>query len=458
MSWYRDELALRLPHYMVPTEFVLLAELPLTPNGKVDRRALPVPDGASVSAEYVAPRNAVEQALCEVWQEVLNRDQIGIEDNFFSLGGDSILSIRVVALLKGRGIALGINDIFQHQTIGLLAAQARAVESEGAALEPFVLLTEAERAELADSYIYEDAYPMSTLQTGMVFHTQLEQFSGVYHDIVVEHVKCAWDQPSFEQALTACIEAHPVLRTVFRLDGERPLQLVRRAVELPLEVVDLRAEAEAEQYVQDWVEARKRHVFDWEQGPLWQLNIFLRTEESFQFVLSFHHAVLDGWSRAVLTTELYNRYQQLLQGQEAEPVTTDWTYRDFIAQEQRVLADEAAREYFARLLEDAPSEQLPRQQAVSTGEQPNESIFIEEFRPLSTELLELARELGVPVQAVLLAGHFKVLATLSGQTKALSCVTHNGRPETAGAERSLGFVSELVAAGAGVGWRQLARV
>ncbi len=441
VTWYRDELALRLPHYMVPTDFVLLTELPLTPNGKVDRRALPAPDGEGVSAEYVAPRNAVEQALCEVWQEVLNRDQIGIEDNFFSLGGDSILSIRVVALLKSRGIALGINDIFQHQTIALLAAQARAVESEGAALEPFALLTAAERAELADSYIYEDAYPMSTLQTGMVFHTQLEQFSGVYHDIVVEHVKCAWDQVSFEQALAACVAEHPVLRTVFRLDGERPLQLVRRAVELPLEVVDLRAqvEAEAEQYVQDWVEARKRHVFDWEQGPLWQLNIFLRTEESFQFVLSFHHAVLDGWSRAVLTTELYNRYQQLLTRHEAEAVTTDWTYRDFIAQEQRVLADEAAREYFARLLEGAPSEQLPRQQPVSTGGQPNESIFIEEFRPLSTELLGVARELGVPIQAVLLAGHFKVLSTLSGQSKALSCVTHSGRPETAGAERSLGL-------------------
>jgi aryl carrier-like protein len=318
VSWYRDELALRLPFYMVPTDFVLLAELPLTPNGKVDRRALPAPDGESQLAAYVAPRNEIEQALCEVWQEVLNRDQIGIEDNFFSLGGDSILSIRVVALLKSRGIGLGINDIFQHQTIALLAAQAGAVESEAVALEPFALLTEAERAELSESYIYEDAYPMSSLQTGMVFHTQLEQFSGVYHDIVVEHVKCVWEQESFEQALTACVEEHPVLRTVFRLDGERPLQLVRRAAELPLEVVDLREQAAAEQQVQEWVEARKRHVFDWEQGPLWQLNIFLRTDESFQFVLSFHHAVLDGWSRAVLTTELYNRYQQLLLGQEPE--------------------------------------------------------------------------------------------------------------------------------------------
>src|SRR5207302_1076388 len=135
-----------------------------------------------------------------------------------------------------------------YQTIALLAGQARAVESEGAALEPFALLTEAERSGLEQD-VYEDAYPMSTLQTGMVFHTQLEQFSGVYHDIVAEHVKCAWEQASFEQALAKCVEEHPVLRTVFRLDGERPLQLVRRAVELPLEVIDLREAADAESYV-----------------------------------------------------------------------------------------------------------------------------------------------------------------------------------------------------------------
>src|SRR6185369_6501606 len=140
-----------------------------------------------------------------------------------------------------------------------------------------------------------------------------------------------------------------------------------------------------------------------------------------------------------LTTELYNRYQQLLTNQQPEPVTTDWTYRDFIAQEQRVLSDEAARQYFAGMLEGAPSEQLPRLKAVSTEAQAHESMVVESFKPLSQQLLDVARELGVPIQAVLLAGHFKVLATLSGQRKVLSCVTHNGRPETAGGERSLGL-------------------
>jgi aryl carrier-like protein len=102
-----------------------LRELPLTPNGKVDRKALPQPDAEQAqAARYVAPRNAVEQAVCEVWQEVLGYERVGAEDNFFNLGGDSILSIRAVALLKGRGLSVNVRDIFRQQTVEQLAAHA----------------------------------------------------------------------------------------------------------------------------------------------------------------------------------------------------------------------------------------------------------------------------------------------------------------------------------------------
>ncbi len=441
LSACREALAERLPEYMVPAAFVLMDELPLTPNGKVDRKALPAPDAVQAEAvEYVAPRNAVEAAICEVWQEALNREQVGIEDNFFSLGGDSILSIRIVAMLRERGVSLDVKDIFQHQTVALLAAQAReGAEDEEPKLEPFALLTDEELSALADDY--EDAYPMSALQAGLVFHTQLEQFSGIYHDIVAEHVRCPWDGERFAQALATCIHEHPVLRTGFLLHGERPLQVVHRSIELPLEVADLRglSDEEQEQYLSDWMERRKRHVFDWERGPLFHVNIFRRTEESFQFVLGFHHAILDGWSRAVFTTELYNRYEHLLSGGQLEDAEADWTYRDFIAQEQRAVEDLAARRYFAEMLEDAPAQQLPRLQPAIGGERSQGRLFIEGFTALSGRLVELARQLGVPVQSVLMAAHFKVLSTMSGQRRAVTCVTQNSRPETAGGERSLGL-------------------
>src|ERR1044071_7155535 len=257
-----------------------------------------------------------------------------------------------------------------------------------------------------------------------------------------EHVRCPWDGARFAQALMACVGEHPILRTGFLLEGERPLQVVYTAVELPLEVEDLRGlpDDEQEHYLSEWTERRKRHVFDWERGPLFSVHIFRRTDESFQFTVSFHHAVLDGWSKAVFTTELYNRYERLLSGKELELAEAEWTYRDFIAQEQRVIADPEARQHFARMLEEAPAQQLPRLKSVAaSGERTQGHLIVEGFTPLSGRLIELSRQLGVPVQAVLLAGHFKVLAMMSGQCRAVSCVTHNGRPEREGAERSLGL-------------------
>ena len=227
-------------------------------------------------------------------------------------------------------------------------------------LEPFALLTEEERAALGNEY--EDAYPMSALQMGMVFHTQLEQFSGIYHDIMSEHVRCPWDQRRFEQALAACVAEHSILRTSFLLDRGRPLQVVYSNIEPPLGVEDLRGLSAEEQevYLSEWTEHHKRHVFDWEHGPLFHIHIFRRTEESIQFVLSFHHAILDGWSRAVFTTQLYNRYERLLSGGLLEAAEVDWTYRDFVAQEQRVMNDPVAKRFFTEMLEDAPAHQLPR--------------------------------------------------------------------------------------------------
>ncbi|HLM55885.1 MAG TPA: amino acid adenylation domain-containing protein, partial [Pyrinomonadaceae bacterium] len=461
ISGCREALAERLPEYMVPSAFVIMEALPLTPNGKVDRRALPAPDaGQAQGAQYVAPRDAVERAICEVWEEALNRERVGVEDNFFSLGGDSIISIRIVSMLSERGLSLDVRDIFRHQTVALLALQARDASpaTEGPRLEPFALLTDEERASLAGDY--EDAYPMSALQAGMVFHTQLEGFSGVYHDIVAEHVRCPWDEGRFEQALAACVEEHPVLRTGFLLGGERPLQVVYRSIELPLEVEDLRglSDEEQEQYLSEWTEGRKHHVFDWERGPLFHTHIFLRTDDSFQFAVSFHHAVLDGWSRAVLTTQLYNRYERLLSDGLLEGVKVDWTYRDLVAQEQRVMADPDARHFFARMLEGAPAQQLPRLRAAAGARRSQAHLAVGGFTDLSARLVELARGLGVPVQAVLLAGHFKVLEALGGQRRPVSCVTQNGRPETAGAERSIGLYLNslpLSLEPGGGSWREL---
>ncbi|WP_460862694.1 condensation domain-containing protein, partial [Rheinheimera gaetbuli] len=464
----RQHLSAGLPEYMVPSAFVLLASMPLTANGKLNRNALPVPksmgqESGMANVGYVAPAKGLETLICAIWAEVLKLEQVGVEDNFFSLGGDSILSIRVVSLLKREGYPLAIKDLFTYQTVAALSRyiegslskeEAQAVQATAA----FGLLTPQERADLLEEEGLQDAYPLSVLQAGMVFHTQLAGFNGTYHDFNAEHIVCPWDEVLFGRALSDCISAHPILRSRYRLSGERALQLVYEAdaflqhgSALPLVVEDLRGQEDAVQqsYVSSWIEQHKRHEFDWAGGALYQVNIFRRTDDSFTFVLSFHHSVLDGWSRASLTTVLYNRYQQLLMSSDGKgdvPVALEEEsiYREFISLEQAALNNVAARHHFMASLEDAPIQQLPVNGIASDDAVDYRSHSVVEFTARSAGLIGLAAELGVPVQVVLMALHIKVLSTVSGQSRVLTNVVYNGRPEIEGGERGLGlFLNSL---------------
>lgn len=117
----RDFAGKKLPSYMLPTQFVRLDALPLTPNGKIDRKALPLPEDSRHLPGYVAPRNETEQILAEIWQNVLDMEQVGVYDNFFDLGGASMQSLQIVAKANMFGLRLGVEHIFEHQTIAGLA-------------------------------------------------------------------------------------------------------------------------------------------------------------------------------------------------------------------------------------------------------------------------------------------------------------------------------------------------
>lgn len=143
----RRHLAASLPEGMVPAMYLRLPALPLTANGKLDRAALPAPGNArpDLEREYVAPRNETETALVEIWGEVLGLERIGVEDSFFALGGDSIRSVRVIALAKERGIEISVEELFRHPTVAALATHAE----ESAAAPGSAAGTAAEEEDLA---------------------------------------------------------------------------------------------------------------------------------------------------------------------------------------------------------------------------------------------------------------------------------------------------------------------
>src|SRR2546428_906256 len=257
----------RLPDYMVPGTFVFLESLPLTPSGKVDRRALPAPERGRPDLEepYVAPRTREEKTLAEVWSEVLELERAGIDDNFFTLGGDSIRSIQVRVKAGERGLDLSLQQIFTHQTIRGLAADLRRALREDPPADrpgPFGLLSSEDRRRLPAGL--EDAYPLSRLQEGLVFHSEYSPDYIIYVSSLEIGAHFAPDR--LEAAVRRLVDRHAILKTSFDLTGfSEPLQLVHGSAEIPIATENLRHLSPTAQdaALAAWAEAEMRRKFDW---------------------------------------------------------------------------------------------------------------------------------------------------------------------------------------------------
>ena len=437
----------RLPEYMVPPFFVRLEALPLTPSGKLDRRALPRPEVARAAArvEFVAPQGAREKAMAEIFAAVLGAERVGRNDSFFTLGGDSILSLRVLSEARERGLELTLEQIFQHPVLSDLVREMSAPESEPVLeTSPFSLISAEDRERMPDSV--EDAYPLAYMQAGMLFHSELGASSSLYHNTNSLHLRARFDRRKLETALAALVRCHPLLRTSFDLSSfSQPLQLVHREARVPVHVEDLRhlTAEEQEQELDRWFDEERQRLFEWGRAPLLRYTVHLRGEDRFQLSWSEHHAIVDGWSVASMNTELTHHYVALLnEGDEApalaEPPSS--FYRDYVALERHVLASEDARRFWIEELDDATRLELPRPASSdleTSGRIETQDVHL---RPgITGDLQKLALDLGVPVKSVLLAAHLRVLSLLGGQTDLTTGLVSNGRLEKRDGERALGL-------------------
>ncbi|HMB54641.1 MAG TPA: condensation domain-containing protein, partial [Thermoanaerobaculia bacterium] len=361
----RRALLAALPEPMVPSQWVFVDAMPLSPNGKLDRRALPEPDAArpDLEREYVAPSGPLEEILAAAFSRGLGVDRVGVDDDFFALGGDSILSLRVVGAARSMGLELTLPQVFEHRTVRRLAVAADlGTEPPPAPLVAFELLTAADRAALPDDV--EDAYPLTRLQAGMLFHSSLAAAGGVYHDLYSVHLDARWDEAALRRALDTVTVRHPLLRTSFALAGYgEALQLVHRGARVPLAVTDLSPLAgdEAEAAIGRWSEAETRRPFEPAEAPLVRCRVHVRSAGDFQLSLSFHHAVLDGWSVASLATELFAAYLAALDGAEPPaPPPPAAGFRDYVARERRALASDATRRFWAERTAGLGFTPLPR--------------------------------------------------------------------------------------------------
>ena len=443
----------RLPEYMIPSAFVVLDHLPLTENGKLDRRALPRPGTArpSLDESYVAPRTVIEDLLATIWADVLGLDRVGVEDNFFVLGGDSIRSVRVLAQSRERGLEVSLQQLFRHQTIAELAREIKRSDTDADPLpktEPFDLISQSDRAKMPSAVV--DAYPVTMLQGGMLFHIALSPETAVYHNVNSWHLRAPLDRECFTAAVAGAVARHPILRTSFDLTSySEPLQLVHESATMQVGFTDLRHLSNEEQgeILDQFVAAERVKGFDLTRPPLLRFHIHRRSDESFQFTLTESHPILDGWSLNSTLTEIFTSYFAMVNGQAAtQPLPPSVTFRDFVLLERQTLESEEHRVFWQERLRGLNVIRLPRLPAPYRDD--GGPRIQQEHVLMSPQLCEAlhatARALKLPLKSLLLAAHLKVLSVLSGEMDVVSGLVTNGRPEVLDGDQVRGLFLNTV--------------
>ncbi|MFF4426424.1 amino acid adenylation domain-containing protein [Streptomyces sp. NPDC001549] len=442
----RDQLGQTLPTFMVPASFTRIDDIPLTPNGKADHDALPLPYDTPQAATDGRPRNRTEAVLAEVWARVLGWETVGVHDDYFALGGDSIRMLTVRAEAEARGLRFSLSDLLQNPTVAGLATRTEPCDAPGteAVEAPFALVADVDRSRLPGA---EDAYPLTRLQLGMLYHSRRHEISAKYRDVFRYTLEMAWDETKFRRAFDRLTARHPALRSAFDLSGSEPLQVVHPRVHGGLEVADLRPldSAAAEDEVCAHIEERRHHPYVFDQAPLYLFRAHL-LPSTVDLVLSFHHALLDGGSVATLLRELLQDYAHSL-GLDTGPLdgTPPPSAALHVRQEQAALRSQETRRYWQEKLAGSaplPIEAFAPHRPV-TGHRPV-SRWVELPGALVEQVRHFAAEHTLPVKSVLFAAHTLTLAMLAGTRDVTTGLITHCRPELAGAERTAGLFLNTV--------------
>ncbi|MFD0698799.1 amino acid adenylation domain-containing protein [Paenibacillus sp. GCM10027628] len=352
VSELRAHASEKLPAYMIPSHFVRLPQIPMTSNGKVDRKALPKPEGGlETGAEYIAPRSELEQILVEIWQEVLGTGRIGIRDNFFDLGGDSIKGIQVASRLFKHGLQLEMKDLFRYPVIE-------------------------ELSELVSRVSRQISQETVTGEVGLTPIQQWffnERFSDQHHwnQSVMLHMKDGFDSAALEKALWQLACHHDALRMVYTVMNGRIVQFNRdlEGEMIGFERFDFTGTDSSEVEPRITAEANRiQRSFDLSQGPLWKAALF-QTNDGDHLLLVAHHLIVDGISWRILFEDLAASYAHAVKGEEAVlQEKTDsfmyWSQQLTIYAESKELLQEIA---YWKQLEDMQIDRLYKDFAVETS-------------------------------------------------------------------------------------------
>jgi amino acid adenylation domain-containing protein len=353
-EWLRD----RLPEYMVPSGWHVMRHLPVTRNGKVDRSALPaIGDQGVRTRAYVAPRTELERTLAQLWSEVLGVEEVGVEDDFFELGGYSLLVTQMLAWTKKlSGTSVPLRAFFEAPRISAMAA---IVEGERSANAGGPVLQAVPRGPRAIS-----SYGQQRLWV-------TQQLGGGPSDYNTPHIwelRGRIDVDALSRAFAMVAERNEILRTRFSFQDGTVYQHVDAPAPIPLPQEDMTGADDAA--LRARLEAEASRPFDLTAAPLFRLLLLRCSDERHLFSLVMHHIVSDGWSMGVLQREWSHLYAQILRGEAPSLPSLPLQYADYAIWQRSMIADghwRAQLDYWRAQLAGLSPAELPADPSAGSG-------------------------------------------------------------------------------------------
>ncbi|MFT3774237.1 MAG: amino acid adenylation domain-containing protein [Minicystis sp.] len=401
----------RLPDHMVPSAFVDMPSLPLTENGKVNRRALPAPEiQGAAEQHYVAPRGAVEQAVADVFAEVLKLERVGAHDSFFELGGHSLLATQAIARLRAAfAVDLPLRALFDASTPADLAPVIEDTLRAGKKDIVPALVRAPRDAEIVSSFGQERLWFLAQLDPGDV--------SWVVTYVL--RLRGTLDSDALLRALHEIVRRHEVLRTTFTSIDGRAVPVLRDDIGLALPVSALPAHGNLDESIRAEAVTEARRPFDL-GGPLFRARLVALGPGDHLLLLGVHHIAFDAWSYGIFHRELAALYTAFHEGRPSPLPDLAIQYSDYAAWQRRWLQGETLDRqlaYWKDQLAGAPASlDLPADRPrppvrSSRGAQHRFPLGAE----LTSALKELSRREGVTLFMTLLAAYEVLLHRYTGQ-------------------------------------------
>jgi acyl carrier protein/NRPS condensation-like uncharacterized protein len=390
---------------MIPACFVTLDKIPLTANGKVDRKALPDP-GLEGRSEYIAPRNEVEKKLVEIWRGVLglgDEPSIGIDDNFFDLGGHSLrATILAAKIYKKLGMKIPLTEIFKSPTIrGLSKNIPDAAEGK------YIPLKSTEKREY---------YHLSSLQKRFYILSQMRGIGTSYNFVNVMTLEGMLRRSCMEEAFQLLIQRHESLRTSFELREGEVVQRIRPAAEIDFSV-EFQEKYESEPFIEEEIQQIIQAFskpFDLSQPPLLRVKLVKMSYREHLLFFDMHHIISDGTSIGILVRDLVSFYQ----GKKISLLRLE--YKDFCQWQNSSEGQETIKQQENYWL-DLFKEEGPQLALFTDYERPavqsfaGEAIYFSLEKEIKEKIDRLIRDSGATLYMILLAVYNILLSKYSGQ-------------------------------------------